>query len=96
MNTTSKKPLFALGAIVGTPGALELLEETGRSPSEFIAKHVSGNWGDALCDEDRELNDAALKEQSRLFSAYTVGNEKIWVITEADRSSTTLLLPSDY
>jgi hypothetical protein len=96
MNNTSNKPLFALGAIVGTPGALELLESAGKAPSEFIAKHVSGNWGDALCDEDRELNDAALKEQSRLFSAYTVGNEKIWVITEADRSSTTLLLPSDY
>jgi hypothetical protein len=95
MNTTSKKPLFQLGQIVATPGILELLESTGKAPSEFIAKHVSGNWGD-LCDEDRELNDAALKEQSRLFSAYTVGNEKIWLITEADRSSTTLLLPSEY
>ena len=95
MNTTSKKPLFQLGQIVATPGALELLESAEQAPSEFIAKHVSGNWGD-LCDEDRELNDAALKEQSRLFSAYTVGNEKIWLITEADRSSTTLLLPSEY
>ena len=96
MNTTSNKPLFQLGQIVATPGALELLESAGKAPTEFIAKHVSGDWGDALCDEDRELNDAALKEQSRLFSAYTVGNEKIWVITEADRSSTPLLLPSEY
>lgn len=95
MNNTSNKPLFALGQIVATPGALELLESAEEASNEFIAKHVSGNWGD-LCDEDRELNDAALKEQSRLFSAYTVGNEKIWVITEADRSSTTLLLPSEY
>ena len=96
MNNTSKKPLFALGQIVATPGLLELLESTGKAPSEFIAKHASGDWGDALCDEDKQLNDAALKEQSRLFSAYTVGNEKIWVITEADRSSTPLLLPSEY
>jgi hypothetical protein len=95
MNNTSNKPLFALGQIVATPGALELLESAEEAPSEFIVKHVSGDWGE-ICDEDRELNDAALKEQSRLFSAYTVGNEKIWVITEADRSSTTLLLPSDY
>jgi hypothetical protein len=95
MNTTSNKPLFALGQIVATPGALELLESAEEAPSEFIVKHVSGDWGE-ICDEDRELNDAALKEQSRLFSAYTVGNDKLWIITEADRSSTTLLLPSDY
>jgi len=96
MNNTSNKPLFALGQVVATPGALELLESAEKAPSEFIAKHHSGDWGDALCDEDKQLNDAALKEQSRLFSAYTVGNEKIWLITEADRSSTTLLLPSEY
>jgi hypothetical protein len=95
MNTTSNKPLFALGQIVATPGALELLESAEEAPSEFIVKHVSGDWGE-ICDEDRELNDAALKEQSRLFSAYTVGNDKLWIITEADRSSTTLLLPSEY
>jgi hypothetical protein len=95
MNTTSNKPLFQLGQIVATPGILELLESTGKAPSEFIARHVSGDWGD-LCDEDRELNDAALKHGSRLLSAYTVGNEKIWVITEADRSSTCVLLPSEY
>ena len=96
MNNTSNKPLFALGAIVGTPGALELLESAGKAPSEFIAMHHCGNWGDDLCDEDKQLNDAALKDGSRLFSAYTVGNEKIWVITEADRSSTCITLPSEY
>jgi hypothetical protein len=95
MNNTSNKPLFALGQVVATPGILELLESTAKAPSQFIARHVSGDWGD-LCDEDRELNDAALKGGSRLLSAYTVGNDKIWIITEADRSSTTLLLPSEY
>jgi hypothetical protein len=96
MNTTSKKPLFALGQVVATPGALELLESAEKAPSHFIARHHAGNWGDALCDEDKQLNDAALKDGSRLFSAYTVGKDKIWIISEADRSSTTLLLPCEY
>jgi hypothetical protein len=95
MNATSKKPLFALGQVVATPGALELLENQGQAPSQFIARHHCGDWGE-ICDEDRELNDAALKDGSRLLSAYTVGKDKLWIITEADRSSTTLLLPSEY
>jgi len=97
MNTTSnRKPLFSLGTIVATPGVLSLLEENGQSPSDFISQHHVGKWGDALCDEDKQLNNAALQDGSRLFSAYTVGNEKLWIITEADRSSTTLLLPREY
>ena len=96
MNTTSNKPLFALGQVVATPGALELLESAGKTPSEFLARHHRGDWGDDLCEEDRELNDAAIYDGSRLISAYTVGEGKVWVITEADRSSTTLLLPSEY
>jgi hypothetical protein len=96
MKATSNKPLFALGQVVATPGALELLESAGKAPSEFISKHQSGDWGDEMCDEDRELNNAALKDGSRLLSAYTVGKDKLWIITEADRSSTTLLLPSEY
>jgi hypothetical protein len=96
MNTTSKQPLFALGQVVATPGALELLGSAGKAPSHFIAKHQSGDWGDDLCEEDRGLNDAAIYDGSRLISAYTVGKDKIWVITEADRSSTCVLLPSEY
>ena len=97
MNTTSsKKSLFPLGSVVATPGALELLEENGQTPSVFIARHHSGDWGDALCDEDKQANDAALKDGSRLFSSYKVGKEKIWIITEADRSSTCVLRPDDY
>jgi len=96
MNTTTKRlPLFPLGQVVATPGALSLLEENGQSPAEFLARHHSGDWGD-LDEEDKQANALALKDGSRLFSAYTVGNEKIWIITESDRSSTCVLLPSEY
>lgn len=90
------KPLFSLGQVVATPGALELLEQHSKAASEFLARHHSGDWGDVLCDEDKELNDDALKDGSRLLSAYNVGNDKLWIITEADRSSTSVLLPSEY
>ena len=94
--TTNNKPLFGLGQIVATPGALELLEENGQAAAEFIARHHSGDWGN-LDEHDRQANNDALKDGSRLFSAYKVKNDhKIWVITEADRSSTCVLLPSDY
>jgi hypothetical protein len=96
MNTTSNKPLFQLGQIVATPGALELLKSAGKAPSEFIARHHAGDWGD-LCDEDRQANNEALKDGSRIFSSYDLNDgQKLWIITEADRSSTTLLLPSEY
>ena len=94
--SVTKKPLFSLGQVVATPGVLELLEQHGKAASEFLARHHSGDWGDALCDEDRKLNDDALKNGSRLLSAYMVGNDKLWAITEADRSSTTVLLSSEY
>jgi len=96
MNSTSNKPLFALGQIVATPGILELLESSGKAPNEFIAKHVSGDWI-GLCEEDRQANNEALKDGSRIFSSYDLNDgQKIWVITEADRSSTSVLLPSEY
>ncbi len=96
MKTTNNKPLFPLGQTVATPGALELLETIGRTPSEFISKHQSGDWGD-LCDEDRQTNDAALKHGSRIFSSYNLNDDqKLWIITESDRSSTCVLLPSEY
>ena len=93
--TTNNKLLFSLGQTVATPGALELLEENGRSPSEFLARHHRGEWGD-LDDEDKQANALALKDGSRLFSSYKVGNGKLWIISESDRSSTTLLLPIEY
>ena len=88
--------LFSLGQIVATPGALSALEEAGNSASEFLTRHVAGDWGD-LCDEDRQANQEALQDGLRLLSAYRLNDgTKIWVITEADRSVTTVLLPSEY
>lgn len=90
------KPQFTLGQLVATPTALEALEESGQSPSDFLSRHVRGDWGE-VCNEDRLLNDQALIDGSRLLSAYkTLKGTKLWVITEADRSSTCILTPSEY
>ncbi len=92
---------FSLGRIVSTPGALHALQDSGQSASEFLARHVTGDWGD-LDDEDKSLNNAALIDGSRLLSAYqTRKGEKLWVITEAVnevglRYSTCLLRPDEY
>lgn len=89
-------PRFSLGQVVATPGALEALHESGQTPAYFLAKHSQGNWGD-VCPSDAQLNDQALIDGSRLLSSYrTLKNERLWIITEADRSSTCLLLPSEY
>jgi len=94
--TTNGKPKFPLGQIVTTPGALEALQESGQTPEFFLAKHVRGDWGE-VCDEDKRLNDQALVDRSRLLSAYrTLKGERLWIITEADRTSTCCLLPSEY
>lgn len=91
-----KKPLFKLGQVVGTPGALAEFEEAGQTPWEFISRHVQGDWGD-VGDEDREANDRSVEDGSRILSAYHLKTgTTIWVITEADRSSTCLLLPDEY
>jgi hypothetical protein len=92
---------FSLGRIVATPGALHALHDAGQSAGEFLARHVTGDWGD-LDDEDRSLNDAAVSDGSRLLSSYTTRKgERLWVITEAVnevglRYGSTLLLPSEY
>jgi hypothetical protein len=92
---------FSLGQIVATPGALEAIRDAGQSPADFLARHVTGDWGD-LCDDDRRLNNLALIDGSRLLSAYvTSRGERLWVISEAAdesgrRTSTCLLLPSEY
>jgi hypothetical protein len=95
-------PRFRLGQLVATPGALDALARAGQAPAEFIARHVRGDWGD-VCAEDAKLNDEAVAHeadpdrQGRVLSAYrTKVGDRIWVITEADRSSTCTLLPADY
>lgn len=85
-----------LGQLVATPGSLHVLESAGHIPPEFLLRHKHGDWGE-LEEEDRQANEAALSQGSRLLSAYqTRREEKLWVITEWDRSVTTLLLPAEY
>jgi hypothetical protein len=91
-----KEPLFALGRLVATPGALELLTRAEQTPLEFLARHSRGDWGECCPDDARE-NDFSVKAGFRILSVYsTRTGEKLWVITEADRSVTTLLLQSEY
>jgi len=88
--------LFCLGQVVTTPGAMDALLESGQPPSEFLVRHIQGDWGE-LCEEDQEANKEAVKDGFRILSAYRTNLQvKIWIITEADRSSTCLLLPSEY
>jgi hypothetical protein len=89
-------PLFKLGQIVATPAALEELGKAGQAPWEFLARHAQGDWGD-MDAEDRRLNDEAVKAGERILSAYTLKTGvRVWIITEADRSSTCILLPDEY
>ena len=88
--------LFPLGQVFLTVGAREALEEANQLPNEFLEKHQSGDWGE-ICEDDRQENELSVKEGFRILSAYKTANgEKIWVITEADRNSTTILLPCEY
>ena len=84
-----------LGRVVATPGALELLSEAGEDPFDYLARHTSGDWG-VLCAFDRRQNEIALREGLRIFSSYDTTAGRCWVITEADRSVTTILLPEEY
>ena len=94
--TQHTQPLFSLGQIVATPAALEALAAAGQSADAFIRRHLCGDWGELGADDTAE-NQLALSEGFRLVSSYAVSATlKMWIITEADRSSTCILLPSDY
>jgi hypothetical protein len=87
---------FDVGRIVATPGALEALEVSGETPATFLHRHVVGDWGD-LDEHDRAENDLSVNRGFRILSVYKLRDgTRIWIITEADRSSTTILLPSEY
>jgi len=96
MQREMRQPKFDLGQLVATPGALAALEKTGQNAMEFLSRHVRGDWGE-LPDEDKTENRLSLEKGFRLLSSYrTAANDKLWVITEADRSVTTILLPEEY
>ncbi len=88
---TEPRLKFPYGKIVGTPGAIDLAVDL----VPYFHRHVTGDWGD-LCDEDKAMNDEAVELGNRILSAYDTPNGKLWIITEADRSVTTFLLPSEY
>jgi hypothetical protein len=89
------KALFELGRTVQTPAAKDELGRLNYSPLDLLRKHMSGDWAE-MDEEDQQSNRDAITAGSRIFSAYTIQDTKFWVITEADRSSTTILLPSEY
>jgi hypothetical protein len=96
MQKTERKPLFDLGQLVATPGALAALEKSGESPMDFLTRHVTGDWGE-IPEEDKKENQFSLDRGFRLMSSYrTNANDVVWVITESSRSHTTLLLASEY
>ncbi len=86
---------LSLGRIVATTGALKVLVETGEDPLSLLSRHCSGDWGE-IDKHDRRENERSLKNGWRVLSAYLIGERKVWIITEADRSVTTILLPEEY
>lgn len=86
---------FSPGTIVATPGALDKIEDKGVDVLALLSRHLSGDWGD-LDAEDKAKNDEAVLVGTRLLSAYVVDDVKFWIITEWDRSVTTILLPEEY
>ena len=96
-------PRFSLGKLVATPAALAAIKEEGMTPFAFVARHAKADWGDDLSEEDRLLNDEAVRDGSRILSAFVLSKaqERLWCITEAEddhgqREATTLLLSSEY
>ena len=93
---TEKQPLFALGQVVATPGALTALVEAEQGPEEFLVRHVTGDWG-LVPEEDKRENDYSVANGLRILSSYETNlGVKFWIITEHDRSVTTFLLPMEY
>ena len=87
---------FNLGQLVATPGALAAIEASGDSLLTYLSRHESGIWGE-VDEQDRKENELSLEHGFRLMSVYSLSTGiKIWIITEADRSSTCILLPEEY
>ncbi len=91
-----KRITFSLGRLLITPGAQEaLLSCDNTSPLDLLYRHQNGDFGN-ICPEDWDANERALTEGTRIFSVYNIYENTFWVITEADRSATTILLPDEY
>jgi hypothetical protein len=87
---------LTLGTVLATPGALRALEDAGASAEEFLERHLLGDWGEVSCEDWLE-NERSIAQGLRILSRYTVAPDvRIWIITEADRSATTILLPEEY
>lgn len=99
MTEQGRAPLFGLGAVAATPGAAEVLGREGGSwrlnAAPLLARHQEGDWGDVPPEDARE-NSRSAEHGWRVVSSYEVAGERLWIITEADRSSTCLLLPNEY
>ncbi len=94
--TATSNARFYLGRVLITPGAMAALAESNQYPLEFLQRHVSGDWGE-VCDEDKSENELSIREGFRILSAYrTAKDVRLWIITEADRGSTTILKPEEY
>jgi len=94
--TVSRAARFPLGQIVATPAAIDALDRSGDDAATFLQRHLAGDWG-GVPPEDAATNEIALTDGDRVLSAYgPSGGGRVWVITEGDRSATTLLLPEDY
>ena len=90
------KPLFPLGQVVATPGALQAFENAGQEPEEFLNRHDRGDWGE-VSEPDKQENEFSVQQGFRILSAYTTSaGDRLWIITEADRSATIILLPEEY
>jgi hypothetical protein len=94
--TQKQSRRFPLGRMVATPGALAAFARSGDVPLFFLARHVAGDWGD-VPSEDATENEISVEQSFRILSAYFLSDQtRIWIITEADRSATTILLPEEY
>ncbi len=96
MSTTTIGPKFRLGQLVATPAADDAMQKALVVPADLLRRHVSGDWGDVHPD-DTGLNDDAVRDGDRIMSVYDLPTgETVWIITECDRSVTTILTPDDY
>ena len=93
--TPARGPLFGMGQVVATPAAIEFCEVNEVHMLTLVRRHCHGDFGD-MDRDDIAANTRAIKSGARVFSNYQIGTQKVWVITEADRTSTCILLPEEY